>query len=83
MPDHSYTLAEAAAALGLREEVLTPMLPGIGVDLTSRSPLILTDAEFRQLADEQGRVAILRTQEGGEFRRSGAGDDTLGPGDVE
>ena len=81
MPDRSYTLAEAAAELGLREEVLTPMLPGIGVDLTSRSTL--TAAEFQQIADEQRRIAILRTQEGGEFRRSGVGDDTLAPGDVE
>ena len=83
MPDHSYTLAEAAAALGLREEVLTPMLPGIGVDLTSRSPQTLTAAEFGQIADEQRRIAILRTQEGGEFRRSGVDDDTLAPGDVQ
>lgn len=83
MPDHSYTLAEAAAALGLQEEVLTPMLPGIGVDLTSRSPLTLTAAEFQQIADEQRRIAILRTKEGGEFRRSGTDDDTLAPGDVQ
>ena len=83
MPDHSYTLAEAAAELGLREEVLTPMLPGIGVDLNSRLPLTLTAAEFQQLADEQRRIAILRTKEGGEFRRSGVDDDTLAPGDVE
>lgn len=83
MPDHSYTLAEAADALGLREEVLTPMLPGIGVDLTSRSPQTLTAAEFQQIAEEQKRIAILRTKEGGEFRRSGVGDDTLAPGDVK
>ena len=83
MPDHTYTLAEAAAALGLREEILTPMLPGLGVDLTARSPQTLTQAEFDSLAAEQRRIAVLRTKEGGEFRRSGTGDDTLQPGDVE
>ena len=79
MPE--YTLAEAAAKLGLREEVLAPMLPGLGVDLNARSTL--TEAEFQQLAAEQQRIGILRTQEGGEFRRSGADDNTLEPGDVE
>ena len=83
MPDTSYTLAEAAAKIGLRQEILTTMLPGLGVDLSVRSPQTLTAAEFQQLADEQRRIAILRTKEGGEFRRSGVSDDTLAPGDVE
>ena len=68
MPE-TYTLEEAAAQLGLREEALLPMLPGLGVDLTARRTL--TQAEFDMLAAEQQRIAILRTHEGGEFRRSG------------
>ena len=70
MPE-TYTLEEAAAKLGLREEALAPMLPGLGVDLNVRSTL--THAEFEMLAAEQRRITILRTQEGGEFRRSGEG----------
>ena len=79
MPE--YTLAEAAAQLGLREEMLIPKLPGLGINLDARSTL--TEAEFQQLAEEQRRIGVLSTQEGGEFRRSGAGDNTLNPGDVE
>ena len=63
----TYTLEEAAAKLGLREEALLPMLPGLGVDLTV--PTTLTQAEFEMMSAEQRRIAILRTQEGGEFRR--------------
>ena len=69
MPE--YTLAEAAAQLGLREEALTPMLPGLGVDLTARTTL--TQAEFDMLAAEQRRIGILRTKEGGEYRRDSGG----------
>ncbi len=67
----TYTLAEAAAQLGLREEALAPMLPGLGVDLNSRTTL--TQAEFDMLAAEQQRIAILRTKEGGEYRRDSGG----------
>ena len=70
MPE-TYTLEEAAAKLGLREEVLLPMLPGLGVDLTARRTL--TQAEFDALAAEQQRIAILRTKEGGEYRRDSGG----------
>ncbi len=61
MPE-TYTLEEAAAKLGLREEVLAPMLPGLGVDLNARTTL--TQAEFDMLAAEQKRIGILRTKEG-------------------
>ena len=67
----TYTLAEAAAKLGLREEALAPMLPGLGVDLNSRTTL--TQAEFDMLAAEQQRIAILSTKEGGEYRRDSGG----------
>ncbi len=67
----TYTLEEAAALLGLREEALAPMLPGLGVDLNARRTL--TQAEFDMLAAEQQRIAILRTKEGGEYRRDSGG----------
>ncbi len=67
MPDQSYTLEEAAANLGVREDTLTAMLPGIGVDLAARSPQTLTSEEFSKLSEEHRRITAMHDTEGGNY----------------
>ena len=64
MPE-TYTLAEAAAKLGVREDTLTATLPEIGVDLSARSPQTLTDDEVETLAAEFQYLNTLRGEAGG------------------
>lgn len=66
MPD-SYTLEEAAAKIGVRADTLTAMLPGIGVDLTARSPQTLTTEEFSKLSEEHRRITGMHDTEGGNY----------------
>lgn len=67
MPDHSYTLEEAAAKIGVREDTLTATLPEIGVDLAARSPQTLTAEEFSKISEVQKRIAAMHDAEGIDF----------------
>ena len=62
MPDNSYTLAEAAAKLGIREDTLTATLPDAGIDLSGRSPQTLTEAEYEQLASGFQHIKALHRE---------------------
>jgi len=64
MPE-TYTLAEAAAKLGVREDTLTATLPEIGVDLPARSPQSLTEEEVEKLAAGFQYLDTLRGEAGG------------------
>ncbi len=66
MPD-SYTLEDAAAKLGIREDTLTATLPEIGVDLAARSPQTLTAEEFSKISEVQKRIAAMHDAEGIDF----------------
>jgi hypothetical protein len=64
MPDTAYTLAEAAAKLGVREDTLTATLPDIGVDLSTRSPQTLTEEELEKLAAGFQEIKTLHSEAG-------------------
>lgn len=54
----TYTLAEAAATLGLPEDGLFGILPDAGIDLTARGSQTLTDEDMRRL----GQLMATRAQ---------------------
>ncbi len=58
MPD-SYTLEEAAAKIGVREDTLTATLPDLGIDLAARSPQTLTEAEAEKLTTAFQHIKTL------------------------
>ncbi len=64
MPDRSYTLAEAAAKLGVREDTLTATLPDIGVDLSARSPQTLTEEEVEKFTAGFQEIKKLHSEAG-------------------
>ena len=61
----AYTLAEAAAKFGVREDTLTATLPDIGVDLSARSPHTLTEEEVEKLTAVFQYLNTLRGEAGG------------------
>jgi hypothetical protein len=63
----SYTLEEAAAQLGIREDTLTATLPEIGVDLAARSPQTLTAEEFGKILEVQQQITAMHDSEGIDF----------------
>ncbi len=58
MPD-SYTLEEAAAKIGVREDTITATLPDLDIDLAARSPQTLTEAEVENLTAAFQHVKTL------------------------
>ena len=59
MPDESYTLAEAAARIGAREDTVTALLPDLGIDLENRTPPVLTGEEYAKLAEMVSRIKTV------------------------
>jgi len=61
MPD-LYTLEEAAAKIGFREDILTATLPDLDIDLASRSPQTLTAAEVERLTTALQHMKTLESE---------------------
>ncbi len=59
MPEDTYTLAQAAERIGVRQDTLTATLPDIGVDLVGRDPKTLTQAEVAKLSELIQRIKTL------------------------
>jgi hypothetical protein len=63
MPE-AYTLEEAAAKIGVREDTLAATLPDLDIDLTGRSSQTLTEAEVERLMTAFHHIKTLHAEAG-------------------
>jgi len=62
MPKETYTLAEAADRMGIREDTLISMLPDLNIDPLTRAPMALTQAEYDGFSELIQRLKALHTE---------------------
>ncbi len=60
----SYTLEEAAAKIGAREDTVAATLPDLGINLAERSPQTLTEAEVETLMTAFQHIKTLHSEAG-------------------
>ena len=60
----SYTLEEAAAKIGAREDTVAATLPDLGINLAERSPQTLTEAEVEKLMTAFQHIKTLHSEAG-------------------
>ena len=64
MAEQTYTFAEAAAHLGIREDDLGALLPDIDLDVSGRDPKTLTQTEVQRLSRLFDRIQAMHREEG-------------------
>jgi hypothetical protein len=62
VPEETYTLAEAADRIGIREDTLTSMLPDLNIDPLTRAPMALTQAEYDGFSELIQRLKVLHIE---------------------